>query len=189
MAMTVRAIEHQPIRGLKRVEYEQLVKLGVFGDERVELVFGAVVQMSPIDPAHDEAVSNLMEVLVLALAGRARVRCQSPFAASDDSEPQPDIYVTALGDYWHEHPSRAFIAIEVAQSSLAYDRSEKALLYGMSEIDEYWVVDQVHGFVAVHRDRRDGRWQSLQTFQRGETISLVAFPDVTIRCDAVLPPE
>jgi Uma2 family endonuclease len=184
-----RAIEHQQIRGLKRIEYDELVKLGVFGDERVELMFGSVVQMSPIDPAHCEAVAVLDEVLQRALWGRAKIRCQASFAATDDSEPEPDIYVTPLGSYWKDHPSRAYAVIEVARSSLAYDRNEKAFLYGISEVDEYWIVDHVHGLVEVRRDRRDGRWHSVQTFRRGETITLVAFPEVAIAASDVLPPE
>ncbi len=184
-----RAIEHQRVRGLKRAEYDELVKLGVFGDERVELVFGTVVQMSPTDPAHNEAVRTLDERLQRALAGRARVSCQTSFAAADDSEPEPDIYVTELGSYWKDHPSRAFVVIEVSRSSLDYDRNEKVLLYGISEVDEYWIVDQVNGLVEVRRDRRDGRWHSVQTFRRGEAIALLAFPDVCIAVSDVLPPE
>ncbi len=184
-----RAIEHQPVRGLKRSEYDRLVALGVFGDERVELVFGTVVAMSPIDPAHTEAVATLDEWLQRALAGRARIRCQSSFAATDDSEPEPDIYVTPLGTYWREHPSRAYLVIEVARSSLAYDRNEKALLYGISEVDEYWIVDQLNGLVEVRRDRRDGTWRSVQTYRRGDTISVLAFPDVSIAVADVLAPE
>lgn len=189
MMMSARAIEHQPVRGLKRTEYDRLVELGVFGDERVELVFGEVVALSPIDPAHTEAVCVLDEQLQRALAGRARVYCQGAFAATDDSEPEPDIYVTPLGSYWKEHPSRAFLVIEVARSSLPYDRHEKAMLYASSEVDEYWIVDQVNAAVEVRRDRRAGEWQTVETFQRGDAISLVAFPDVSIAVADLLPPE
>jgi Uma2 family endonuclease len=184
-----RAVEHQRIRGLKRIEYDELVKLGVFGDERLELMFGSVVQMSPIDPAHCEAVAILHETLLRALASRARIRCQSSFAATDDSEPEPDILVTPPRSYWTEHPARAYLVIEVARSSLAYDRNEKAFLYGVSEVDEYWIVDHVHGLVEVRRDRREGRWCSLQTFRRGDSIALLAFPDVSIAVSEILPPE
>ena len=184
-----RAIEHQQIRGIKRSEYDALVRLGVFGRERVELMFGTVVQMSPIDPAHCEAVAVLDELLQRALAGRARVRCQASFAATEDSEPEPDIYVTPIGNYWKEHPSRAHLVIEVSRSSLAYDRNEKVFLYGISEVDEYWIVDQVNDLLEVRRDRREGRWSSVQTFRRGESVALLAFPDVSIAVSDLLPPE
>lgn len=188
MVMTVRAIEHQPIRGLKRAEYHQLDELGVFRDERVELVFGQVVQMSPIDPSHNESVTRINKFLTIALADRAVVRCQSSFAASDDSEPVPDFVVTAAGAYWHDHPSHAFLVVEVSRSSLRYDRGEKALLYGITHVDEYWIVDLVHGLVEVRRDRHEGEWRSLQTFHRGDTLAMQAFPDVTIAVAEILPP-
>jgi Uma2 family endonuclease len=181
-------ITNQPLRRLGRIEYEQLVAQGAFRDERVELVFGFVVAMSPIDPSHTRSTHLIHLRLQSALAGRADVYCQSPIAATDDSEPEPDIYVTPSGDYWHEHPSRAYLVVEVARSSLAYDRNEKALLYGMSEVDEYWVVDLEHGLVEVRRERDGGIWRSITAYRRGETIAMLAFPDVTVEVAAILPP-
>lgn len=182
-------IEHQPIRRLKRVEYDLLVKQGVFGNERVELIFGQVVQMSPIDPAHSESVRRIYRRLLLALDTRATITCQASFAATDDSEPEPDTYVSPLGDYWDEHPSRAYLVVEVAKSSLRYDRGEKAFLYGISQVDEYWIVDHVHGLVEVRRDRQDGAWKTITTHRRGDTLAPLAFPDVTIDVADILPPE
>jgi Uma2 family endonuclease len=179
----------QPIRGLKRAEYDQLIRQGVFGDERVELVFGQIVEMSPIDPAHVEGVSCVDKILTLALRDRAKVICQGALAATDDSEPEPDIYVTAAGSYWHELPSRAYLVVEVARSSLVYDRGAKAFLYGISEVDEYWVVDLVHGTIEVRRDRHDGQWRSVQTFGRGDSVAMLAFPDVRVAVSDVVPPE
>jgi len=181
-------ITNQPLRRLTRVEYDKLVEQGAFNDERVELMFGLVVQMSPIDPSHTESTGTLMRRLVLALEGRAKVQCQMPIAATDDSEPEPDVYVTPLGANWHEHPSRALLVIEVARSSLAYDRGEKSFLYGISEVDEYWIVDLVHGLVEVRRERDGGTWRSITTFRRGDKISMLAFPDVSVDVSAVLPP-
>lgn len=181
-------ITNQPLRRLGRIEYEQLVAQGAFRDERVELVFGFVVAMSPIDPSHSKSTSLLVARLHAALAGRAEIRCQSPIAATDDSEPEPDVYVTPTGDYWRAHPSRAYLVIEVARSSLAYDRGEKALLYGISDVDEYWVVDLEHGVVEVRRERESGAWRSITEYRRGETIAMLAFPDVTVDVAAILPP-
>jgi len=178
-----------PIRPLKRVEYERLVSEGYFCDEKVELLFGMVVEMSPIDPAHSESVSRLDALLHDRLAGRARVACQNPFAATEDSEPEPDLFVFPPGDYWHAHPDRAYLVVEVARSSLKQDRGAKALLYGASQVDEYWIVNHLDGVVEVHRDRRDGRWQTCTTCSRGDTIAMVAFPDVSIAVAEILPPS
>jgi Uma2 family endonuclease len=182
-------IDPERIRPLKRVEYDKLVAEGFFGDERIELVFGRLVQMSPIDPAHCESTGRVHEMLFRRLGDRARVRCQSSFAARDDSEPEPDVYVMPNGDYWREHPSRAYLIVEVARSSLRWDRGTKALLYGLSQVDEYWIVNHVDGVVEVYRDRADdGAWRSVTTNGRSDTIAMLAFPDVTIPVGEILPP-
>lgn len=178
----------QPIRPLKRVEYDELVKLGFFQDEKVELIFGMVVAMSPIDPAHCESVRRIDRLLMKALEGRARVFSQSPLAATEDSEPEPDVLVVPPRDYWLEHPSTAHLIVEVARSSLRHDRVVKAELYGLSDVREYWIVNHVHGVVEVYRDRADGYWKSRQTYGRGESLSPLAFPDVLISVDEILPP-
>ncbi len=190
MDVTVRvpSVENQSLRRLARSEYDQLVMAGVFRDERVELVFGQVVAMSPTDPAHSESTWIIADELRRQLSGRARVNSQAPFAASDDSEPEPDIYVTPSARYWKEHPTRAFLIVEVARTSLTYDRNEKAVLYGLSEVDEYWIVDQVHGLVEIRRDRQNGIWRSITTHRRGDTIAMLAFPDVELAVSEILPP-
>jgi len=177
-----------PIRRLKRVEYERLADAGCFDNERVELVFGMVVAMSPTDPAHAESVRRIDELLREGLRGRARVSSQHPFAASEESEPEPDLFVFPAGDYWHAHPNRAYLVIEVARSSLAYDRETKSVLYAGSQVDEYWIVNQAEGVVEVYRDHHDGRWRTITTIGRGETISMRAFPDVQIEISDILPP-
>ena len=182
-------IEHQPIRRMKRVEYDLLVKQGLFDRERVELIFGQVVQMSPIDRAHVLSVQRIHKALLLALVGKADVACQMPFAATDDSEPEPDVYVTPPSDSWTEHPSRAYLVVEVARSSLDYDSNEKAFLYGISEVDEYWIVDHNNGVVRVHRNRSRGKWRTVTTHRRGEKLSPLAFTDVVIEVSEILPPE
>ncbi|MBA3538442.1 MAG: Uma2 family endonuclease [Deltaproteobacteria bacterium] len=187
--MSAPVLENQPLRRLTRAEYDAMIEAGVFReDERIELVFGQLVAMSPIDPDHVESVATIDTILQLALAGRARVICGGSMAASADSEPEPDIYVTAFKRYWGELPSRAFLVVEVARSSLAYDRNEKALLYGISDVDEYWIVDHIHGVVEVRRDRHEGHWRSIQTYRRGDSIALLAFPDVVVSVTEILPP-
>src|SRR6478735_1671847 len=97
------------IRPLRRVEYDQLIALGAFEDEKIELLDGEMVAMSPIGTDHDSVVQKLNELLVLALHGRAWVRCQSSFAASELSEPEPDFTVVRRGDYLDEHSTEAYL--------------------------------------------------------------------------------
>jgi len=177
-----------PIRPLKRVEYERLAADGCFADERVELLFGVVVPMTPIDPSHSESTEVIRELLRRKLANRARVRSQNPFAASEISEPEPDVFVVPDREYWREHPARAFLIVEVARSSLPRDRGPKLALYALADVDEYWLVNHVDGVVEVYRDPHAGEWRSRSTHQRGDTIAMAAFPDVEVAVSEVLPP-
>jgi len=178
----------QPVRPLKRVEYDRLVRDGFFEDERVELLLGLVVPMSPTDPAHSESTYQVVEAIRKAIGARARVREQTQFAASDISEPQSDVMVTPNGPFWDDHASRAFLVVEVARSSLRKDKGPKAVIYGSANVDEYWIVNHIDEVVEVYRDRHDGEWRQRTTHQRGETIAMLAFPDVQIAVSEILPP-
>jgi Uma2 family endonuclease len=181
--------EGQAVRRLTRAEFDQLVDAGAFMDERVELVRGVLVEMSPIGEDHCQAVEILNELFTPKLVGRARVRVQMALAASDESEPQPDMlivhrkYKRGTGD----HPAKAVLAIEVASSSLHYDRSVKAALYAESGVPEYWLVDVVHRAVEVYSRPVKGKYQRMTTHAGREVISPRAFPDVTVRVAALFP--
>src|SRR5258705_7967248 len=118
-----------PTRPLRRVEYDKLVELGVFEGERIELLEGRLVYMTPPGPPHASTVDKLMELFFRGLGDRARIRVQSPFAALETSEPQPDLAIVPRADYEREHPSRADLVIEVSDSSLRYDRGPKLPVY------------------------------------------------------------
>jgi Uma2 family endonuclease len=173
-------------RPMKRVEYDFLAAQGYFDDERVELLCGLVVPMAPIDPSHVESVARVYRILT-RLEGRARVFSQAPFAATDDSEPEPDVFVVPQADHWNERASRAYLVVEVSRSSLRRDRAKRSI-YLRADVDEYWIVNHNDGCVEVYRDRRDGAWQSLTKHFRGETVSPLAFPDVQIPVAEILPP-
>jgi Uma2 family endonuclease len=125
----------------------------VFDGERLELLRGSLVTMSPQGEEHCDPVVELNELLVLALRGRARVRCQCPLALSDDSEPEPDFAIVPLTRPPGErgHPRRGHLVIEVAASSLGRDRELKAALYAEHGVPEYWIVDVQGRLVLVNR--------------------------------------
>lgn len=175
------------LRPITRAEFDRMVAAGIFQeDERVELLHGLLVAMSPIGPRHNETVCRLTEFLVPALQGRGRVRPQCSFAASDDSEPVPDLTVLPPGDYKDAHPTEALLAVEVADSSLGKDRTIKRDLYAACGVPEYWVVNLQDDVVEVHTDPRQGRYTSTRTQAPGTTIALVAFPDVALDVGALL---
>ncbi len=168
-------------RPLKRAEYDRLVALGVFEDERIELLHGVLVGMSPNDPGHASPIDRLTMILVTALSGRAIVRIQQPIVALDESEPQPDLAVVPLGDYRKEHPARALLVIEVALSSLNKDRKVKAPLYAASSFQEYWIVDVRAQAIEVHRSPvGDDGYTTVTHHAQGEFLRPEAFPDVSV---------
>jgi Uma2 family endonuclease len=175
------------LRPILRVEYEELAASGRFEDERVELLYGAIVRMSPVKPIHDGVIQRLNHLLVRALYPRASVRIQSSFAASSLSEPQPDVAVVPPGDYLDAHPAEAWLIVEVSGSSLRKDQGVKARLYAESGVPEYWVVDTEANVVEVHADVVGGRYARTARRSKGDRVTLVRFPDVTIALSEVLP--
>lgn len=176
------------IRPLRRVEYDRLVGLGVFEDERIELLRGALVEMSPQGAPHADCSAQLAKMLILRLGERASVRAHGPFAATEDSEPEPDVAVNPPRRYSDGHPQTAHLLVEVADSSLRKDRGIKSEIYAEAGVPEYWIVDVSRAAVEVWTGPVDGHYTQLTTYGRGESIALVAFPDVLLATDDFLPP-
>lgn len=174
------------IRPLRRVEYDRMVALGMFEDERIELLEGMLVAMSPIGPPHDATVQRLNRLLVLTFEGRAAVRCQSSFAALELSEPEPDFTVVELGDYDVDHPAAAHLIIEVAESSLAKDRGIKLRLYASCAVPEYWIVNLPERCIEVYTEPKPGAYVRCERYERGQSIRLRGFPDISLAVSDVL---
>lgn len=111
------------IRPLKRAEYLKLAETGTFDGERVELLYGRLVTLSPQRERHAYSVTQLTHLLIRALGERARTRIQMPFLAPHESVPEPDVAVVPPGDYLDAHPAVAYLIVEVADSSLRVDRA------------------------------------------------------------------
>jgi Uma2 family endonuclease len=174
---------------MTRAEYEALIGRGVLDDAKVELLYGRIVTMSPQGNAHRYGIMQLTRLLVPAAGDRARVCIQLPFAASDDSEPEPDVAIVPPGDYIDEPPKVAWLIIELADASLAGDRRTKAKLYAASGVPEYWIVNLVDGTVEVHTEPGGDGYARTTTRRRGESMRVPRLDDVTVRVDDVLLPE
>jgi len=172
-------------RPLKRSEYDRLVALGAFEDERIELLCGTLVAMSPQDPRRTSPIGQLTMHLVPALVGRALVRIQAPISAADESEPEPDVALVPLGDYRIAHPDRAHLVIEVAVSSAKKDRLVKAPIYARSGFAEYWLVDVDAKRIEVYVEPSPSGYGRMTLHSAGETISIGAFPDVAVGVDDI----
>lgn len=182
-------IAPQRFRKLYRKEYDALVEAGFFANEHVELLFGRLVEMSPIGRPHNYVVTRLTKLLVPAITDRAQVRIQQSFAALDDTEPEPDVALVPEEDYLDDHPRQAHLIIEVADSSLWQDRNTKRLAYEKAGVPEYWIVNLVDGVIETYRGLRDGAYAEVRTLVRGDILLIEAFPDLHLKVDDILPPR
>jgi Uma2 family endonuclease len=175
------------VRPLRRVEYEQLVEAGHLANEKVELIHGLIVRMSPQGAHHAAAVQKLTQLLVVALGvpGRAAIRVQLPLALGEDSEPEPDVAAVVSGSYKDGHPTSALLVIEVAESSLAEDRREKGVLYAEHGIPEYWIVDTARERVEVHSEIIEAAYSRVTPYRRGEVVASSVFTDLKVRVEDI----
>jgi Uma2 family endonuclease len=178
-------LEPRP-RLLRRAEYDRMVEVGFFQNERIELIRGALIQMSPQNVPHARSIQALTQLLVPPLVGRAAVRIQLPFAAGKDSEPEPDVALVDTSPRRDDHPDRAFLIIEVANDSLRYDRKTKAPLYASAGIPEYWIVNLVDGVVERRSEPVGSAYAALSVFGPSERIAPLAFPEVSLDVSEIL---
>src|SRR5262245_12911210 len=142
------------VRRWRRAEYDRLVDLDVFRGEPVELIGGQVVVAEPQGAYHASALSTVDYALRAVLPSGWTVRLQAPVSLDEESEPEPDLVVVPgrPADYRRAHPTHPVLAIEVAESSLAFDREQKGSLYARAAIEEYWIVNLVDRVLEVYRE-------------------------------------
>jgi Uma2 family endonuclease len=174
-------------------EYQKLGEMGFFHpEERVELISGNIIKMSAKGTAHTSAVSRTDSLLQYLFRNLAWVRMQDPIALDDNSEPEPDIALVRIDpfDYATHHPtpSEVYLIIEVADSSLAYDREIKAKMYARSGITDYWVLNVNERQLHVFREPADDGYQSEVILGETASISPLQFPAFNISIGEMLPP-
>lgn len=181
-----------------REQYYKLGELGMFEGKRVELINGEIAAMSPIGWRHRLATGLVFEALEVVFPTGFYIEMQQPITipgTTDISEPQPDITViTGTRRDYSDHPTKAALVVEVADTSLAFDIDEKASLYASAGISDYWVLDLVHNRLYVFRDPRpdaEGRfgysyfWMSLNG--PADRVSPLAAPNASILVSELLP--
>lgn len=181
------SIDENQVRPLLRSEYDELIRQGHFEGEKIELLFGVLVRMTPIGSPHASTIARLNRLFTTLLPEeRASVRPQLPFAALPDSEPEPDLVLAPPGTYSRQHPEKTLLVIEVAASSLARDRGLKARLYALAGVPEYWIVNLVDEVLEVHTEPCDGVFGRCATLRKGDVVRPLAFPDLEVRIDQIL---
>ena len=167
-------------------EYYRMGEIGIFPpDVRVELVDGLVRRMPPIDPPHANIVDRLTVLLAARLAGVAHLRVQGP----DYNEPQPDLTVMRFrDDYSRRHPTPAdlLLVIEVADTSLHYDRDEKMPRYGAAGIPEAWLIDVQAQTITVFTEPQVGGYGRERVATRGQELVSFAVEGLRLQVDEAL---
>ena len=180
-----------------RVEYERLVDVGVLGeDEPIELLGGQMIVAEPKGRRHSTAVGLTADALRAAFGAGWVVRVQDPVALDDESEPEPDVVVVPGPHraYLETHPLRPALVVEVAESSLSFDRRFKSGLYARAGVSDYWIVNIVDDAVEVRRAPLAAaaaefgwRYSDIQTVRAGGSISPLCRPAVTVAVADLLP--
>jgi Uma2 family endonuclease len=184
---TAMAIEVAAARRLfSREEYHRMGEVGILKrSDHVELIYGEIVRMSPMGSRHFAFVANLTHLLAVRLDERAVVCAQLPLVLTEYSEPEPDLAIyrrrpTIPYKERLPHAEDALLVIEVAESSLAYDRSTKLKLYAEAGIPEYWVVDCLAESVDIYRAPDFGVYRDVSRVEGAASVSPQAFPDVLL---------
>jgi len=184
------------LRRWQRVEYERLVGLGVFRGEPIELLDGHLVVAEPQSAYHAAAITRVDYALRRVLPPGWIVRLQAAISLDDESQPEPDLVVVRgqPGDFQDAHPTRPAIALEVAESSLPFDRERKGSLYARAGIADYWIVNLVDRVLEVYRDpERDAaaphgwRYRSVVRLTSPAVIVPLAFTALEIPVADLLP--
>lgn len=184
------------LRRWKRAEYDRLVTLGVFADEPIELIGGQLVVAEPHGTYHASAISAAEYALRAALPPGWIVRSQLPVSLDDESEPEPDLVAVPgrPGDYRHSHPARPVLAVEVAETSLYFDRQHKGSLYARAGIADYWIVNLADRVLEVYRDPQPDpsapygwRYRSVTTLAPPAVVVPLAFPSSRIAVADLFP--
>ena len=166
-------------------QYHRMGEAGVFeGNERVELIEGEIVEMAPIGGAHAGTTNDLNQMLVVATGDRALVTVGNPVRLDRYNEPQPDFALLRrrADSYRSSHPTAAevLLLIEVADSSLRYDRKVKLPLYARHGVPELWIVDLEGGTVEVCREPRGDGYAASSHVAPGDVLEPALLPGVRI---------
>jgi Uma2 family endonuclease len=179
--MSVELIRHR----FTADQYHQMAEAGILrDDDRVELIEGEIVEMTPIGPRHGAVVDRLTHVLVRGCGDRAIVRVQGSIRLGLHSEPQPDVVLLRPRPDSYQKalpgPESVLLAIEVAETSLPYDRGIKLRLYARAGVPEVWLVDLVRNQVEVHREPTPEGYSREEIVSGGDRLVPMALPDVSL---------
>lgn len=178
------------VRRWTRQEYERMAETGILvPDERVELLDGEIIRMTPQGARHARAICAAEDALRRVFQVGFHIRVQLPLALEPFSEPEPDLSVVpgSWRDYEKSHPGSPVLIVEVADTTLAFDRGNKGSLYARAAVPDYWIVNLLELRIEVYRvpaARSEARYgwayDSMEYFRGGERISPLILPAATV---------
>jgi Uma2 family endonuclease len=174
-------------------DYTRMTEAGILSERaRVELIRGQIIDMAAIGTLHFGMVNRLVRIFSTLLVGRGLLHVQNPVRLDDWSEPEPDVTVLKPrdDDYTtvHPRPDNVLLLIEVADSSMDYDRDVKAPLYAESGIVEYWIVNLADRVVEVFRQPENGQYSQVRRVSADEVLDITTLPGVTLPASSLLHP-
>lgn len=172
-------------------EYDRMGETGVFAPgARVELIEGEIIEMSPIGSRHAACVNLISDVFNDQLRGKAIVRTQNPIVLDDFSEPEPDVSVLRFReDYYrdaHPRPEDVLLVLEVAETTVPFDRKIKLPLYARVAIPEYLIFNLPEKVVEYYSQPEMGSYQNTQLLERGDMFESAAVPGLTLDIGTIL---
>jgi Uma2 family endonuclease len=171
--------------------YDAMIDAGIFDEnDAVELIRGEIIPKMPIGDRLSACLMRLNEHLVQAIGKRAMFGIQNPIVFPD-SEPEPDVSVVRRKDnYYADGKPRAgdvLLIIEFADTSLEFDREDKLPIYAEAGITDYWIVNLIDDVIEVYRDPAESKYDSSSLARRGDSLALLALPDVSVAVGDILP--
>jgi len=172
-------------RKITVAEFQRMGDIGIFhNDERLELIDGEIIKMTPIGSRHAYCVNRMAEFLITHLGNRAMVSTQNPVCLGKYSEPQPDIAIIKRTErkYMTSHPdaSDVYLIIEFADSSINFDHDVKLPAYAKAGIQEVWIVDLISGCIEIYQEPTTSGYKKVNKKKGSDTFSPSSFPDITI---------
>ncbi len=175
-------------------EYYKIYELGLFYGRRVELIKGEIFEMSPMLSPHATSIRLVYEQLRAVFGKGFEIRTQMPMSFSIRDEPEPDIAVSkgSVHDFKESHPTTAVLLVEVALTSLRFDRAKKLKLYAENRIEDYWIVNLKQRQLEVYRQPsgvNDETFDYAEKLVLGvdESVSPLARPKAKIKVSDILP--
>ena len=171
-------------------DFHRMGEVGILDeDDRVELIDGEIIAMSPIGLRHRQIVNNLNRLLVLQAAGRYTVSVQNSFVLSEYGEPQPDIVLDRIDAPRDRIPTPIdiYLVVEVSDTTLAYDLNVKLPRYARAGVAEVWVVDVGHDTVErFTAPKEDGTYAGRARFGRDDEVESIMLPGLRLTVEEVL---